>query len=166
MWYVIQVTASHELDMIDKCRKVLKDGEEVFTMMTERFERKDGEWKTYRFVTFRNYIFIDTTDPDDLKIRLHNVIGMTKMLGVGDEIIPIRPEEEEFLKKIGGPDHVIGKASIYCEGDKITITDGPFAGMEGMIKWTDKRQRLVGVKVVFMNRETEIKLGADYIKKE
>ncbi len=166
MWYVIQVMACHESEMVTRCRQIIKDGEEVFTMMTERQERRNGQWQPKQFVTFQKYIFVDTDDPDDFRIRLHDVIGMTKMLGIGDDIIPISPEEEGFLKRIGGEDHIIGRISAFCEGDKVSIMTGPFAGMEGCVEWTDKRQRLIGIRVGFMNRETVIKLGAEFIRKE
>lgn len=166
MWYVIQVSACHEIEMAAKCQRIVKENEEVFTMLTERLERKGGEWKPYRFVTFQKYIFADTNDPDDFRIRLHSIGGLTKMLGTGDDVVPIHADEEEFLKRIGGSDHIIGKSVAYCEGDKITVTSGPLAGMEGLVKWTDKRQKLVGIAVNFLNQETVIKLGAEFIRKE
>ncbi len=165
MWYVIQVMACHESEMVTKCQKIVKEGEEVFTILTERLERKDGEWRPKRFVTFQKYIFVDTNDPDDFRIRLHDICGMTKMLGIGDDIVPIHSDEEEFLRRIGGDDHIIGKSCAYCEGDKVSVITGPLAGMEGQVEWTNKRQKLIGVRVSFMNRETVIKFGAEYIRK-
>lgn len=166
MWYVIQVTACHESEMVTKCQRVVKDGEEVFTMLTERMERRGGKWQPKKYVVFQKYIFVDTADPEDFKVRLHDVIGMTKMLGIGDDIVPIHPDEEEFLRRVGGRDHIIGKSCVYCKGDKITVIKGPLAGMEGEVEWIDKRQKLIGVKTIFMNQETVIKLGAEYISKE
>ncbi len=166
MWYVIQTKACHELEMVNKVQEILKPGEEVFTIQTEREERIKGEWTTKRYVTFQKYLFVDTDEPDDLRMRLRDVKGLTKMLCVDDTVTPIYPEEEEFLKKIGGEDHVIGKSLIYTEGDKVTVTDGPLANLEGTIKWTNKRQRLIGITVKMFGEETIVKLSADYIKKD
>ncbi len=80
MWYVIQTKALKEREMVLKCQDILKDGEEVFTMETEKQKRIKGEWQTVREVTFQKYIFVETDDPDDLRIRLRDVKGMTKML--------------------------------------------------------------------------------------
>ena len=166
MWYVVQVQACHESEMVAKCQEIIKDSEEVFTMYTERMERKDGEWQPKRFVTFQNYIFVDTNEPDDFRIRLRAVSGMKKILGIGEVVTPISQEEEEFLRRVGGTDHIIGKLNAYCDGDRVTVIDGPFVGMEGMVCWTDRRQKLIGVQVSFLNRKTVIKLGAEFIRKE
>ena len=165
MWYVIQVMACHESEMVNKCRRIALDNEEVFTFFTERMERRNGEWQPKRFVTFQKYIFVDTTDPDDFRTRLHEVAGITKMLGVGDTIVPIKSEEEQFLRYIGGEEHVIGKSTVYYEGEKIVVTSGPLEGMEGRVKWLDKRQKLIGVSTDVDGKETVIKLAAEFVRR-
>lgn len=166
MWYVIQTKALHEEEMVARCQEIVKPGEEIFTMLSERQQRINGEWVTKKYVTFQKYIFADTPDPDDLRIRLLKVKGLTKMLTVSDKATPIYPEEEEFLKKLGGKEHVVGKSFIYHEGDMITIKDGPMANLEGIVRWTDRRQHLIGVGVKLFGTETIVKLSADFIEKE
>mgnify|MGYP002860081039 CR=1 FL=1 len=99
-------------------------------------------------------------------IRLHDVKGMTKMLCVSDTPTPIYPEEEELLRRLGGDDHVIGKSRVYNMGDKIKVIDGPLANMEGVVKWTDRRQHIIGINVRIFGDERMVKLSADYIEKE
>ena len=165
MWYVIQTKALHEYEMVDKCKKITKPGEDVFTIEAERQVRVKGEWTTKRFPAFQKYFFVETDDPDDFRIRLYDVKGITKMLCVGDVPVPIYPEEEEFLRKLGGENHMIGKSLVYKEGDKITVTEGPLSDTEGIVKWTDKRQHLIGIAVKMFGDERIIKLSADYIDK-
>ena len=165
MWYVIQTQACHEEEMVLKCREVAKPDEEIFTMLSERQQRIKGEWVTKRYVTFQKYIFADTTDPDDLRIRLKGVKGLTKMLMVGDKATPIYPEEEEFLRQLGGEDHIIGMSYIYREGDIITVNDGPLKDLEGVVKWTDRRQHLIGIAVRMFGAETIVKLSAEFVEK-
>ena len=64
MWYVVQVQACHEHEIVKKCQRIVKDNEEVFTMRTERMERINGEWEAVLSVTFQKYVFVDTTDPE------------------------------------------------------------------------------------------------------
>ena len=87
------------------------------------------------------------------------------MLGVGDSVVPIFPEEEERLRHIGGRDHIIGKSNVIEVGDKITIKDGSLVGLEAFVKWTDKRQRLLGLSVMMLGQERIIKLSADFVHK-
>ena len=39
MWYVVQVQACHEQEIVKKCQRIVKDDEEVFTILSERMER-------------------------------------------------------------------------------------------------------------------------------
>lgn len=165
MWYVIQVKACHEHEMVNKCQSILKPGEEVFTIETERLERREGVWQPVRRITFQKYIFADIEDPDDFRLRLRKVYGMTKLLGVGDVVLPIFPEEEEHLKRLGGKDHIIGKSDVYKDGDKIKVIDGPLRGLEASVKWVDKRQKLVGVAVMMLGQGRIIKLSADFVQR-
>lgn len=166
MWYVIQTRACHEEEIVKKCQEIVNPGEEIFTMLSERQQRVKGEWVTKRYVTFQKYIFAETDNPDDLRIRLRKVKGLTKMLTVGDKATPIYPEEEEFLRQLGGEEHVVGKSDLYVEGDKVVVKSGPLANLEGYVKWTDRRQHLIGVAVRLFGDETIVKLSADYIEKE
>ena len=99
MWYVIQVQACHELAVVDRCQGIVKDEEEVFTMLSEQMERKNGEWQVIRSVAFQKYIFVDTANIDGFRVRLHSIPGMTRILTVGDDAVPIYPKEEKLLSK-------------------------------------------------------------------
>ena len=163
MWYVVQVQACHEQEIVNKCQGIVKDDEEVFTILSERMERKDGEWEKVRSVTFQKYIFVETAEPDDFRNRLRKIPGMTKLLKVGDDIVPIYPEEEKLLRLLGGDDHVIGSSVVYKEGDSVTVVSGALVGLEGLVRWSDKRQKWIGIEVKLANRKTVIKIGAEFI---
>ena len=152
------------MDAVDRCQNIIKDREEVFTMLSERMVRKDGEWQAVRSVTFQKYIFVETTSIDDFRIRLHAIPGLTRILTVGDDAVPIYPKEEKLLRLLGGEDHIIGRSVVYKEGDKVTVVSGALVGLEGLVRWTDKRQRWIGIAVSLANRETVIKLGAEFIR--
>ena len=163
MLYVVQVQACREMDIVSRCQGIVRDGEEVFTMLTERMERRGGEWKKIHAVTFQKYLFVDTEAPDDFRIRLRSVPGMTRFLTVGDDIVPIFPEEEKLLRLLGGDDHVIGSSVVYKEGDRVTVISGALVGLEGLVRWSDKRQKWIGIEVKLANRKTVIKIGAEFI---
>ena len=131
-------------------------------MLSERMVRKDGEWEKVQSVTFQKYIFVETAEPEDFRLRLRRIPGLTKFLTVGDDIVPIFPEEEKLLRMLGGDDHVIGSSVVYKEGDRVTVISGALVGMEGLVRWMDRRQRWVRIAVRLADRETLIKLGAEF----
>ena len=166
MWYVIQARAKHEMDVVERCRSdVLIPGENIFVMKTERMYKRHGEWKMIEDVTFQKYIFAETDDTDDFRIRLRNVKDITKMLGVGDDIVPIRQEEEELLLKLGGNEHLIRFSLGFVVGDRLMVTDGPLKGLEGRVKWIDRHQRVVGMESDLMGTSVPIKVGCEIVKR-
>lgn len=167
MWYVIQVQARHEIAIVEKCRErgVLLPGEEMFTMLCERMVKEGGEWKKRTEVAFQKYVMVDTADADGLRIRLRRVGEMTKMLGVDDTVAPIYPEEQELLQRLGGEEHVIRYSEGYMAGEKLVVTEGPMKGMEGLVKWTDRHQRIAGIEVFLMGQKIVVKMGMGILKK-
>lgn len=164
MWYVMWVRARHEEEIIRQCKKFLKADEEVFVMYVERLRRSGKEWIAHRELAFKNYVFADVKDVDNFRLQIRKIPDLTKLLQVGEEIIPIYPDEENLLRTIGGEDHVIRPSRGHYEGEKIIVTDGPLKGQESVIKWVDRRQRIVGIEVQLMNRTVEVKLGAEFVK--
>lgn len=167
MWYVIQVQARRELAVVEKCHKrnVILPGEEVFTMLSERMVKERGEWKKKTEVAFQKYIIAETKDADGFRVRLQKIGEMAKMLGVNDQVVPIYPEEEERLKRLGGPEHVIRYSEGYMLNERLIVTDGPMKGMEGQVKWTDRHQRLAGVEVLLLGRKVVVKMGIGILKR-
>ena len=167
MWYVIQVQAKHETAVVEKCheRDVLLPGEDVFTMLSERMVKERGEWKKKTAPAFQKYIFAETDDTDGFRIRLKKVQELAKMLGVDDNIVPIYPEEQEMLQKLGGKEHVIRYSEGYMLGDKLVVTEGPMKGMEGIVKWVDRHQRIAGIEVFLLGRQVVVKMGVGVLKK-
>lgn len=168
MWYVIQVQALRELAVAEKCRRdVLIPGEDVFVMMVERLLRKGRKWERGEEPAFQKYVFAELIEGlvDDFRIRLRQVDELAKVLKVGEEVAPILPEEEAFLKRLGGPEHVIRASEGYMLGEKLIITEGPMKGMEGLVKWSNRRQRVVGVAVSLMGQETIVRMGVEFVKR-
>ena len=167
MWYVIQVQARHEIAVVEKChtRGVLLPGEEAFTILSERMIKESGEWKKKTEVAFQKYIIAETEDTDGFRIRLRKVGEMAKMLGVDDKIVPIYPEEQELLQRLGGSEHVIRYSEGILVGERLVVTEGPMKGMEGRVKWTDRHQRIAGIEVSLLGQKIVVKMGIGILKR-
>lgn len=167
MWYVIQVQARHETAVVEKCheRDVLLPGENIFTIFSERMVKERGEWKRKIEPAFQKYIFAETEDTDGFRIRLRKVHELTKMLGADGSIIPVYPEEQEMLQKLGGEEHVIRYSEGYMLGDRLVVTEGPMKGMEGFVKWVDRHQRIAGIEVFLLGRQLIVKMGIGVLKR-
>ena len=87
-----------------------------------------------------------------------------KLHRVDNIITPIRPEEEEYLKRLGGEEHVVRNSEGYRVDNMIEITSGSFKGWTGEIKKLDRHKRRATICVSMMGREVEVNIGLEIVK--
>lgn len=166
MWYVIQVYTGKELEIAKQCReRVADEGEDVFVPLAERWTKIRGERTLITSRLFPGYVFIETEKIEDFYKRLNRIYAMTKMLRTGDEMTPIQKEEEEYLRKLGGQEHVVKYSEGYIEGDKLVVTSGPLKDFEGKVKKILRHKRLVVMEFSLLGQTVEVTLGLGVIKK-
>lgn len=166
MWYVMQVRTGQEQEIVGQCRRrLLKENEDIFTMFGEKKYRIRGRWEMKRYVLFGGYVFIETENIEDFRIRLYQIETMTKVLKNGEDVVPIEPEEETFLRRLGGEEHVAEYSEGYLEGDRLIVTEGAMQGYEGKVKRLDRHRRLVTIEVPLLGRLVEIQLGLGVVRR-
>lgn len=166
MWYVIQVYTGKELEIAQQCReRVADEGEDVFVPLAERWTKIRGERTLITSRLFPGYVFIETERIEDFYKRLNRVYAMTKVLRTGDEMTPIQKEEEEYLKRLGGKEHVVKYSEGYMEGDKLVVTSGPLKDFEGRIKKILRHKRLVVIEVTLLGQTVEVTLGLGVVER-
>ncbi len=194
MWYVIQVFTGTEERTAESCRRVIgiqdKDADDVLQDADSVFQGTDGilqnadtvlqkcfipyvirkrryygEWHEEKKILFPGYVFLVSDNPGELFLRLKKVPGLTKLLGTGDEIVPLSAEEEELLKKLGGESQVVEGSIGILEQDKIIVTEGPLQGMEGYIRKIDRHKRTAWLEVELMGRKIETQVGLEIVEK-
>ena len=166
MWYVIQVYTGKELEIAKQCReRVADEGEDVFVPLAERWTKIRGERTLITSRLFPGYVFIETEKIEDFYKRLNRIYAMTKVLRTGDEMTPIQKEEEEYLRRLGGDEHVVKYSEGYIEGDKLVVTSGALKDFEGKVKKILRHKRLVVMEFSLLGQTVEVTLGLGVIKK-
>ena len=160
MWYVIQVYTGRELEIARQCReRVAAEGEDVFVPLAERWTKVHGERTLITSRLFPGYVFIETDQIEDFYNRLNRIYTMTKVLRIGEEMTPIQPEEEAYLRQLGGEDHVVKYSEGYLEGEQLVVTSGPLKDFKGKVKKILRHKRLVVMEVQLLGHEVEVTLG-------
>lgn len=166
MWYVIQVYTGQEMEIARQCReRVAEEGEDVFVPLAERMKKSGGEMELVKARLFPGYVFIETEKPEDIYLRLKRIKAMTKLLKTGEEITPLYPEEEAYLKKLSDGEHVARYSEGYLEGEKLVVTSGALKDYEGRIKKILRHKRLVVLEVPLLGRSVEVTLGLGVVGK-
>lgn len=168
MWYVIQVRATREHEILALLDRWVKEAdEEFFVMRCMRYLRQqDAAWDNVEALAFPGYIFADTNDIDGLRERLKQIPDLTKVLGAGDEIFPVYEEEERILKLIGGKKHLIEASQGVRQGNRIVVIKGNLVGQEAMIKWVNSHKRMACIEFEISGRKVTTKVGLEIIRRD
>ena len=105
-------------------------------------------------------------NPEKLVNGLRKVIGLTKLIGTGDEIVSLVQEEIDLLMKIGTDKQLVEMSSGIIENDRVQILAGPLMGMEGNICRIDRHKRTAYLEIEMFGRTVEMKVGLEIIRKE
>lgn len=165
MWYALQVRVGKEEEVACACRRIVQEDilEECFIPKTERMKKYEGKWHKMQVPMFPGYLFLVTGKIDEVHKGLKAIPAMTKILGDGSEFIPIRKEEEEFLKSIGNEEHLVEMSLGYLENDEVVIRSGPMKGMGGKIKKINRHKRVAVVEMQMFGRLMEVQMGVEVL---
>ncbi|MCD8365896.1 MAG: antiterminator LoaP [Clostridiales bacterium] len=170
MWYVIQVRTGTEEDIVRKCGERISPAvlEKCFIPRYEERRKIQGQWQTVRKILFVGYVFLSVPsaeDIDELFLELKKVTGLTKLLGVGEDIVPLTESEVAFLSRFGGEAQVVEMSEGVIEGSQVRILSGPLLGLEGLIKKIDRHKRKAYLEVEMFGRVQRIEVGLEIAMK-
>lgn len=164
MW---QVRTGTEENIRQQCEKKI-DGkilEHCFVPYYEEQRRIQGEWGILRKVLFPGYVFVVTDEIEELYKNLKTIIGLTKLLGTGQEIVPLTMDEEKFLRRFGGDGHMVAMSEGIIEQSQVRVISGPLLGMEGYIRKIDRHKRKAWLEMELFGRKQMIQVGLEVVAK-
>lgn len=154
MWYVMQVRTGTEENIRCQCQRLISSNvlERCFIPYYQQKKRFQGEWHIQERILFPGYVFLIAENPEKLVNGLRKVIGLTKLIGTGDEIVPLVQEEIDLLMKIGTDKQLVEMSSGIIENDRVQILAGPLMGMEGNIRRIDRHKRIIKNDGIFTGK--------------
>ncbi|QXE19764.1 transcription antiterminator [Clostridium sp. 001] len=167
MWYAVQVRTGEEEKIKFICNKLISNDvlEECFIPYYEKKIKYMGKWHITNEILFPGYIFMISDHINDLLLNVKKIPKLIKILGDGNEIIPLYDREIEFLMRFGKKDHFIKMSYGYIENDRIVITDGPMKDYEGIIKRIDRHKRKAVIEIEFFGRIMDVSVGVEIVRK-
>lgn len=167
MWYVIQVKTGTEESIKKQCESIIK--KEVLTSCIlpyyEEQKKYHGAWHVRRKILFPGYVFLVSECFEELFESLKNVIGLTKLIGTGREIVPLTEAEVDLLKRLTKDDHVVEMSTGIVINGKVRVISGPLEDMEGYIKRIDRHKRKAVLTIEMFGRTVEMQAGLEIIEK-
>lgn len=167
MWYVVQVRTGTEENICLQCQKNLSDTilKRCFIPYYEEKKRIQGKWIIKKNILFPGYIFVVTETLEQLYEQLKKVIGLTKLIGTGDDIVPLKEKEIEFLQRFGGEEQIVAMSEGIIEQSQVIIKSGPLEGMEGYIRKIDRHKRKAYLEIPMFGGMQIIQVGLEIVTK-
>lgn len=167
MWYAMQVQSGSEKKIMQLCKASMPASilQECFYPRFEQIRKEGGQRHTITKPLFPGYLFLVTDQIRELSRQLWKVPAVTKLLKVGNEIIPIQKEEEAFLKAHGGKNHVFSLSKGYMIGDYVQIEEGAFAGYYGKLLYVNRHNRYGVMQVQMFGKTMEMQFGLEITHK-
>ena len=114
---------------------------------------------------FPGYVFLISEDKEALFFALKKVVGLTKLVGTGEEVVPLTQEEIRFLMRFGRDDQVVEMSEGIIENQRVIITSGPLQGNEGLIKRIDRHKRKAYLEMEMFGRKIKTQVGLEIVRK-
>lgn len=102
---------------------------------------------------------------EELYESLKSVIGLTKLIGTGRDVVPLSEAEVKWLLRMGKESQVVEMSEGIIENGIVHITSGPLMGMEGNIRKIDRHKRKAYLEVEMFGRTIDMQVGLEIVSK-
>jgi transcriptional antiterminator NusG len=168
-WYVVHCYSGYEKKVrhnLEQRIETMGMKEKIFDVVVpteEEIEVKEGKRRTVERRVFPGYILVNMILAEESWYVVRNTPGVTGFVGMGNQPIPLRPEEVAHIVKRMEADAPRIKVTFKL-GERVRIVDGPFNDFRGTVSEIDGERAKVRVKVNFFGRETPVEL--DFLQVE
>jgi len=168
-WYVVHCYSGYENKVHHNLQQRIDSmnmQDRIFDVVVpteEEVEVKDGKRRTVERRVFPGYILVNLILSEESWYVVRNTPGVTGFVGMGDDPIPLRPEEVGLIIKRMEADAPRIRVSFRVD-ERVRIVEGPFKDFHGTVSDIDMDRTKVRVMVNFFGRETPVEL--DFLQVE
>ncbi len=173
LWYVVNTYSGHEESVKEKLlmrTESMGFQDNIFRVIvpeTTEIEVKDGVKKEKKKKMFPGYVLVEMIMSDEAWYIVRNTPGVTGFIGSsgkGAKPTPLLPQEiDRILVNMG-----LSRMDIDSEianGDKVSIIDGPFKGMTGVVNSVDAENNRLIVNIDLFGQETSVEVELFQVNK-
>lgn len=169
-WYVVHTNTGCESKVkanLEHRVSVMKMHNFIFDILvpTESDGDESGEGRGKKKAAsgkkiFPGYILVKMNLNDDSWAVVRNTPGVTGFVGLGRRPTPLQEKEvENILYQMGLQQTKPQSHHAFGEGQKVKITEGPFADFIGLVDKVNSDKKRLRVLVHIFGRETSVELS-------
>jgi transcription antitermination factor NusG len=164
-WFALYTRSRHE----DKAETGLRLKEyRTYLPKIEVWSRRKDRKKRIRIPLFSGYLFVFVDDlTNETKVDILKTHGIVRILGKPNspQPSPVPEEQIEAIRRIIDSRVEILHHQYPRVGERARIVDGPFRGIEGVVRSTDYRKNLFVVSIDLLQRSVAIRLEGFQIER-
>ena len=154
MWCVLKCRPGRAEEIMASCRKTIPGRimQDIFVFTYDRMKRYQGAWHVADDITA-------------LSQQLEPCREFALVLEDRTMLRRVEPEEEAFLRKLGGPDHHLEMSVGYIRDGVTHVVEGPLVGMERRICKIDRHKRIANILIPAGGLEKSLTAGLEITAK-
>lgn len=183
-WYVLHTYSGYEKRVKANVESRVQNfglEDKVFQVeipMEEVEKHTEKGKKIITRVRIPGYVLIRMWDDDDARRIIRETEGVTGFVGTNREAVPLSRQEvvdmmapmirSQALKEAGDQPKAAKQRKVevvFSLGETVTVTDGPFATMTGVVSDLQPEAQKLTVLVNIFGRDTPVELGFSQVEK-
>lgn len=171
-WYIVHAYSNFEKKVAEALRDQAKSQgledkfSEILVPTEEVVEIRRGRKFNSERKFFPGYVLVKMEMTDEAYHLVKNTPKVTGFLGSGSKPIPVT--EKEVQRIVGSVDQAAPRPKPVLSfeiGEKIKVTDGPFASFDGLVESVDQDHARLKVSVAIFGRATLVELEYGQVEK-
>jgi len=171
-WYIVQAYSGFENKVADTIKDIMSKSSletnlgEILVPTHKVVEVKKGKRTKKEKKYFPGYVLVKLDLNKNIYHKIKNIQKVSGFLGPEGKPVPV--SEKEIKKIMGQIDETEANpsAGITFEiGEKVKVSDGPFASFTGLIEEIDEEKLRIKVSVSIFGRPTPVDLEFNQVEK-
>ena len=160
-WFVLW-THSHSERLVYE--QLAGKGFEMFLPTIKTWSRRKGVQSAIAVPMFPGYVFLRHPIDKHSYVEIVKVRGLVRVLGERwDRLAPVPDEEIDAIRRVVASDIPVFLHSYLREGQRVRITHGPLAGLEGLLVATNPQKGLFVVSVELLQRSVAVEVDCTQV---
>ena len=171
-WYIVQAYSGFENKVAETIKEVMSKSSmgsnlgEILVPTHKITEVKQGKRIQKQKKYFPGYVLVKLDLNKEIYHKIKNIQKVSGFLGPEGSPVPV--SENEIKKIMGQIDETETNPNagiIYEVGEKVKVSDGPFASFTGLIEEIDEEKLRLKVSVSIFGRPTPVDLEFNQVEK-
>ncbi|MCP5037983.1 MAG: transcription termination/antitermination protein NusG [Rhodobacteraceae bacterium] len=172
-WYSVSVLSNYEKKIAEAInhavveKGLVEDFDEVLVPTEEVIEIRRGKKVTAERRFMPGYVLVRMEMSDEGYHLVTSINRVTGFLGPQGRPMPMRDAEVNAILNRVEEGAEAPRTLIFFEvGEKVSVTDGPFEGFDGMVEGVDDENQRLKVSVSIFGRATPVELEFTQVTKQ